>query len=334
MEKSLIIFNAIAHKDVGLGHVYRSLGLAKELSEYEILFVCSNESQGLVGQMVKGVYPLRIFSNEDIFNNIISLRPKAVVNDILSTEAKDILFLKENDVTVINFEDLGRGATCTDLTINELYENPPSDYLKNAGNILWGKDYFFLRDEFLDTEPNIFQTEVSSILITFGGTDPNNLTQVSFSSLADYCHKTGITIYIVTGPGYSTYKELKEATSTKESVYLTHATGVISNIMQKAQIAISSNGRTVFELAHMNVPTLVISQHEREETHGFSNQKNGMVNLGVFNNEISEGVILHSFKKIVEDNNFREQLHKNASEVCFTGKKARVVEIIRETIKK
>ena len=64
-----------------------------------------------------------------------------------------------------------------------------------------------------------------------------------------------------------------------KNISLTHSTNVISKYMLKSDIAICSNGRTVHELAHLNIPSIVISQHNRELTHNFSNPKNGVFQL-------------------------------------------------------
>ena len=70
-------------------------------------------------------------------------------------------------------------------------------------------------------------------------------------------------IFIVTGPGYSGYETFRREVVGDSDVDLTHATGVISRIMEKVQLAITSNGRTVYELAHLSIPAIVIPQHER-----------------------------------------------------------------------
>ena len=91
--------------------------------------------------------------------------------------------------------------------------------------------------------------------------------------------KYKIFIQIVTGPGYRGFTHLEKIVSQTSGVSLTHATGVISSMMESADIAITSNGRTVYELAHMNIPGIVIPQHEREETHSFAQEQNGFIKM-------------------------------------------------------
>ena len=57
----------------------------------------------------------------------------------------------------------------------------------------------------------------------------------------------------------------------------------MSRIMERTPIAIASNGRIVYELAHMNIPGIIVPVNEREKTHAFANKKNGFFPLRGFN---------------------------------------------------
>ena len=65
-------------------------------------------------------------------------------------------------------------------------------------------------------------------------------------------------------------------------------------IMKEADIGITSNGRTVYEMAAMGIPTLSISQNDRDFT--FSRYHKGIEYLGVAPNVTTEKI----YKKIIE----------------------------------
>ena len=328
MKKPNLVFHIIGYKEVGLGHIYRSLSLAKELDEFDISFACAEESSEMAELLIRNSYDLFVFQADTIFKDIAKLYPDIVINDVLYTEEKHIRKLKERNIKIINFEDLGTGSIFTDLTINELYENPE----KYEGNILWGHKYFFLREEFLEKKPNQITDKIRNVLITYGGTDSNNLTKYTFDNIYEYCYEKDIFIYIVSGPGYQHYSELEEHLRGKSNVRLTHATGVISEIMQKVQIALTSNGRTVFELAHMNIPSIVISQHRREAEHKFSSDCNGMINIGVFDQNRTKPLLISEFKKMVEENSHYKKLYNRTAKLNFSRNKIKVIELIRSVI--
>ena len=51
----------------------------------------------------------------------------------------------------------------------------------------------------------------------------------------------------------------------------------------KADLAITSQGRTIYELASMGVPAVVMAQNPREAEHVFAGIQNGFINLGIGN---------------------------------------------------
>ena len=83
MKKPNLVFHIIGYKEVGLGHIYRSLSLAKELDEFDISFACTKTSSEMAKLLIRNDYNLSIFQTETIFEDIANLRPSLVINDIL-----------------------------------------------------------------------------------------------------------------------------------------------------------------------------------------------------------------------------------------------------------
>lgn len=321
LQRKRIIFRIIGNKRVGTGHIYRALSLAHEITDHEILFVTDNDNSEVVNKLAGYDYWLASYEKDKIVNAIIDLKPDLVINDMLSTSKKDVAPLKKNKIKVINFEDIGSGAKYADLTINELYEKP----FLTGTNFLWGCKYFFVRDEFNSAKQHRFKNRVDNILLTFGGTDQHNLTAKTFHLIKDICLVNGIVIHIVTGAGYGNFTELKSQIESLDNVTLTRETGVISSIMEKAQVAIVSNGRTVYELSHMNIPSIVISQHKREDTHNFASNDNGFIPLGVYKKGYTEELLYDSFQKLVFDSKYRKELFEKTKKHNFSANKKRVI---------
>jgi spore coat polysaccharide biosynthesis predicted glycosyltransferase SpsG len=147
------------------------------------------------------------------------------------------------------------------------------------------------------------------------------------------CESQSINIHIVTGPGYRNYEELAAEVAGDDFVYLTHATGVISSIMEKVQLAITSNGRTVYELAHMNIPSIVISQHDRERTHAFARKENGVIPLDLYEENITERKAIEEFEKLVFDVERRLKLYDKIKAISFSENKRKVISIILGPLK-
>ena len=137
---------------------------------------------------------------------------------------------------------------------------------------------------------------------------------------------SNINIKIVCGSGYLYKKDLEEflAKLDNKRIDFTYATGIMSKKMENVDFAITSNGRTVYELAHMHIPSIVISQHKREATHNFSKLENGFINIGIYNDEI-ENKLKFYLKKLIGDKEYRYLLYLNTLKFNFLNNKQKVL---------
>ena len=153
----------------------------------------------------------------------------------------------------------------------------------------------------------------------------------------------GIFISVVAGPGYAHRDELKayvdelnaEASRLVDSGFLelppgygplvtyTHATNVMSRMMEGVDLAICSAGRTVYELAHMRIPAIVFAHHAREDMHTFARPANGFTYLGVMET-YDTAAVQKAFTDLCEPA-FRRNLYDRMCGFDFTRNKARVI---------
>ena len=329
IQRKRIVFRVIGNKEVGMGHIYRALSIAHEIVNHEVLFVTDAKNAVAVNQLAGYDYWLETYKPEEVVDRIIGLKPDLVVNDMLATSVDDVLPLQKEGIRVVNFEDLGYGAAFADLTINELYDVPqiPGD------RILWGHKYFFVRDEFHDAHAHRFKARVSDLLITFGGTDQHNLSKCVLLSVYRLCKDRGVHIHIAVGAGYAGYDDLETLIQSLDGfVTLTRATGVISRIMEKCQVAITSNGRTVYELAHMNIPAIVISQHDREKTHEFACEDNGFISIGLYRERETEKRVVDALIRLLDDEAYRHTLFSKTTRFQFSKNKQHVIQLINSLL--
>ncbi len=327
LQQKRIVFNVIGNREIGMGHIYHSLALAHEITDHEIIFVCDERYKMAVDKIASMDY--RVVATDDTLQTIIELKPDLLINDILNTTKAYIETLKRHQIKIVNFEDLGSGAAYADLVFNELYDEPQ----KEGDNFLWGYEYLALRDEFDEAIPHHNLETIQEVMITFGGTDQNNLTQLALEAIGDICQENDIKINIVCGGAYAYQDVLKRFLkhNDNKNIELFIASDVISKIMERSQLAISSNGRTVYELADMNIPSIVVSHHEREATHRFATLEKGFINLGVVD-ESTQEKIRNKFLKLVEDGDYRELLFMNIQKYSFRENKQKVVNKIMELL--
>jgi spore coat polysaccharide biosynthesis predicted glycosyltransferase SpsG len=269
--------------------------------------------------------PVTVCRNKVTTDDILKLKPRLVINDILNTDL-DFMDALVRECKVVNFEDLGNGAASAHATINDLYEEP----VAAVSNGFWGHDYYFLREEFESAVPRPCPETVKEVLLTFGGTDPNDLTRQVLRTVVPICRNNNIKINLVTGSGYGRLPELKKELKSLSAADIDHIhrTGIMSSIMERSDIAISSNGRTTYELSHMHIPSIVICHHEREAMHAFAREENGFVNLGVFGGEDTLQALSRKITRIIEDDDYRIELYNAMKKRDFRKNKQRVLDII------
>ena len=329
LQRKKIIFHVFGGLDLGMGHIYHSLSIAHEITNHEVLFVCDEKYELAVKKIASMDY--KVISTNDIENTILDMSPDIVINDVLNTTENFVLKLKLKGISVVNFEDLGSGSKYADLVFNELYEVSQLE----GSNYHWGHKYVTLRDEFYDAQSNLFINNVNEVLIMFGGVDKNNLTLVAVKSIIKICQKKNIKINIICGSGYIFLTSLRKYLSKCQykNIEVHFDTVMISKIMEVSQLALSSNGRAIYELADMNIPSIVISQHEREYTHNFASLDRGFINIGVISNKTAAS-IEKAFNELVENNEYRRDLFVRISGYSFRENKTRIIEYIYSLLAK
>lgn len=276
LKRKKIIFRVEGHLKLGLGHIYNCLTLAFSMMEHDVLLVISKNSREGIEKIKASNLPYRIIeSDADIDALINEFKPDIWVNDCLDTDEKYIRHLKSIIPRVISIEDLGSGIKEADAVINALYDDVQQT------NVYSGWEYVCLRDEFQIESPNIFKQEVSKVLIMFGGTDPANLNKTLYEIILKITDKyKNIKFEFITGLGYKN-KENGVVTREEKNIFVYPDVPRVTKYMREADLAITSQGRTIFELAAMRIPAIVLSQNEREQTHFLAQMENGFLNLGV-----------------------------------------------------
>ena len=320
LKRKHILFVVTGNSIVGLGHVYNTLILANDILNHQITFLVDKQSLLAYEKIKSKNYPVFIQSSDDIVDDIVKLSPDVVINDRLDTKKEYVDKLKKLNLKVINFEDLGEGAKQADLVINAIYpekEVIPKHY--------FGHKYFVLRDEFLYSSQKKIK-DVKNVLITFGGVDPNNYTKKVLDSIYDFCKENSINIDIIAGFGYDKYDTIK-----KYQVNIYKNVLNISDFMLKADIIFTSAGRTIYEIASIATPAIVLAQNERELTHFFASAEYGFLNLGLGTN-VSNNEILKEFKELMDSYERRKYMSDLMKSCDLKSGRRRVINLIQNEI--
>ena len=323
LRRKRVLIITSGYKEIGLGHIYRTINIANDILNHELIFLTDKKSKAGFDKIKSMNYTVHIQKNDDILKDISELKPDIIINDILDTEINYMQSIKKICKKLINFEDCGKGAEYADIVVNALY--PEKRTLKKGH--YFGHKYFIARDEFILSEPKLVSKEVKRVLLSFGGTDPNNFTHRILSLIYDYCVNENIKIDVIAGLGYTNYSSLKKY----EKINLKRNIANISSYMADADLIFSSAGRTVYEIAMMGCPNIILCQNKRETTHLFANKDNGFINLGEGYN-VPDSKIFKAFVSLVNDFFERKSLNLKMLETDLKEGRKRTIKIISDFI--
>lgn len=266
-----ILFRVDGSSEIGMGHVYRSLAIAdalRESSRADIAFLMTADwEQGIKTVSRQGGYPVRVAANHDLETYLEQIRdyaPAVLINDLKVLDDTYLRALAHLGCTTVNLVDTPEG-----LERNETYEQVIVSVMKEdretEEGFYAGPEYAILREQFRGREKRLREVP-SRLLLTFGGSDPQGLTVRAVQALAGLPRE--VELVAVTGPAFSHAGELQAAADQLQRPLklVSEASGEhIADLMLEADLVLCSGGMTVYEIAALGTPGLVLAQNARED---------------------------------------------------------------------
>lgn len=301
LTRGKVLIRVEANQSLGMGHLYRCLAIAYELSRHEILLLTSTESSLVPELLAETPFQVEVFEKEEDRNQIArAFGPDLIIFDILDTSESEVRSLHTlcPNSKLLTFEDEGGGASLCDIGIYDLTNPPlnsPSRVISGAKNSILGPSF--------ELFGNIERArgDLDYLLLTFGGTDPSGLTQKVLHSLASLGFTKRTTIVIGLGAKDPEVSNLPFEVSVLRNV------SNMATLISRHLVAISSMGRTVFELAAMAVPTLTFAQNPKELGHTHIGKATGSI-FGGAGYEMSVDEMAIVINRFLQDSRLHQQL--------------------------
>ena len=176
--------------------------------------------------------------------------------------------------------------------------------------LLLGTDYVLLRDEFLKYKQRNKKIHpvANNILVTIGGSDPENVT-LRVMNVLDKLKIENLKIKVIIGSNNPNSNSLKkESKKLKHNIDLLYSPQDIPELMAWADVAVSSGGSTVWELAFMGLPSLVFClATNQEKSINKLGQYGSVVDLG-WHNKITDLYLRSAIMDICYDQYKRKKM--------------------------
>lgn len=249
--KKMVLFRVNAGNEYGSGHLERCLVLARLLrKQYDPYFLVKGDNR--IGEILYKEnlnFKLAMHGFREEADDIRGLRPNLVFLDVMETPIEFVRAIKEY-APVIDLDDRGTGSEAATVTVYSL----PLEKPKMAN--IDSSRYIVFRPEIADYDKTRYERKVRRVLVTFGGSDPANLSNVfvRISKLSD----PKIEWVFVRGQfnqnrwSEGNYSELRHGANLFEE-------------MVRADLVVTSFGMTAFEAAAIGTPVLLCNPGEYHE---------------------------------------------------------------------
>ncbi|MBF0319455.1 MAG: UDP-2,4-diacetamido-2,4,6-trideoxy-beta-L-altropyranose hydrolase [Nitrospirae bacterium] len=253
-----VIIRADAYPEIGTGHLMRCLALGQSCVDrgWRVVFTTYCEAASLISRLSDEkfeVLPLNGLSDTVMppYKNCWGVADGVAFGSRFHKSLQDAGYklLIIDDMAAIDFY---HGA----IVLNQNLHAESLTYNHGPGTkLLLGPEYTLLRREFIQYcgVEKIITDKCVNLLITLGGADRENFTQKVLSSVKDI---NNINITVVVGAGNPNIESIKKIRATAPVTILQSITNMAS-VMASQDIAVTSGGTTVWELAFMGVPSVV-----------------------------------------------------------------------------
>lgn len=305
-----LLIRADASPEIGTGHVMRCLALAQTWkSKGGLVHFIGKVTCGIRKRLRdEGIAVRTLESTPGEENDADETARKAreleaswIVVDGYHFDGFYQRKLREEGRPVLFLDDYGHADRYeADLVLNQNVGAKASLYSEKARHtdLLLGPRYALLRKEFwpwrAPRRPP--RRRANHVLVTLGGSDPNNITSDVIRALG----QTAMDIHVTVAIGGSSLHQEEVRTVTEEVgsfIKLRWNVKDMASLMAKNDIAVSAGGSTCWELAFMGIPNIIVVLAENQKaTAEELDEADTAINLGWY-----EGVDVLNIKKTVQE---------------------------------
>ncbi|HXV59110.1 MAG TPA: glycosyltransferase [Vicinamibacteria bacterium] len=312
---------------IGMGHVYRSLAVAdalRSVSHADICFLMSADHPEGVQQVSRAGHQVRVLAGPEI-EAVRDYSPNIIVNDRPFLDGEYLRSLATLGASTINLvdsiEDIERPKEIASVIIATMQEAEAEldDYYS-------GPAFAILRDSFQNRESGSIDGRGSRVVVSFGGSDPQGLT---LKTLAALDRLEEVQVRAVLGPAFGYHPELEELLPrlSRQPTLLRNVEHM-ADILFESDLVICSGGMTVFEIAALGRPGVVLCQNAREKKRMESFERYGTIlHLGL-GTDVSEETIAEKTRELLLASERRRSMSEAGARLVDARGARRVAEVL------
>ncbi|PTV93030.1 UDP-2,4-diacetamido-2,4,6-trideoxy-beta-L-altropyranose hydrolase [Halanaerobium saccharolyticum] len=313
MGNKIIVLRVDGGKDIGMGHIMRTIALANDLKKKpenkEVFYITKNDPTA-VNKLKENSFEVVVIDKElsyeeeieEVKDIIKKRKVKKLITDSYEIDQNYLIEMRKVVDKLVTIHDHAPFAFPSHVVINGNAYAEDLDYESYYGDTEFrlGMEYLLLREEFRNLPDIQVRDKVQDILVTVGGYDLRNLTPKiinAFNELdldeidAQYLDKENLHIDVVIGPSFDNIDQIiEEVKKSSLDIALNFNVKKMSELMIRSDMAISSGGSTLYELAVTKTPALVLLQADNQARVAEKLDDENIINLGFESKNIKFGI--------------------------------------------
>ena len=345
MSSETLIIRADADERMGTGHIMRCIALAQEWIQQKgrVLFVSSLSNDAVLKRLHAMGFEVCLVKNRfpdpmDIETTLEKAKEKSA--KILVTDGYHFLpeyheKIKAHGIKLMVIDDYNHLPFYHgDILLNQNLGAQKFQYNTLPGTVkLLGPEFIMLRNEFFTAKGQVRPKAgiIENILVTMGGSDPDNTTLKIIKGLNLLDVQT-LNIKIVLGPGNRNIDSIIQ-----ESVISRHQCRIITNALNMpelilwADVAISAGGSTAWELLYLRTPAVffINAENQKQLVEQIASVHAG-INAG-WHHRLSIKDIARKIWSLVNDQSLRDTIIHNTNRLLDGKGREKVVRVLLQT---
>lgn len=343
-----IAIRADGGSQIGMGHIMRTLVLAKELlKNNEIFYICRITENDLsirneigtdisnyenidekyksgIAKVLKEGFKVIFVSEEDLLDGLRNIQADLLITDSYDIDEVYFKEIKKIFPKTAYIDDMNLYFFDIDFLINQNINAQNLRYrTSKSTKLLLGSEYVMLRPEFRNLNKKNIKKKIKDVLITVGGGDPFHLTEKLLNFLKDL----NLNFHVVVGPSFYNIEKLREFESENIKLYFN---ANMYELMKFCDVAISACGSTLYELASCGVPTLgIILADNQKEIASKMNELRIIINAG-WHEQLNKDIVVEYIKLLDEKYEKRVDMSLRAQSIIDGKGAERISNILKD----
>jgi UDP-2,4-diacetamido-2,4,6-trideoxy-beta-L-altropyranose hydrolase len=237
-------------------------------------------------------------------------------------------------------DDLANRHHQCDYLLDQTLGRQPDEYralAPSSCNIITGKPYMLLRQEFAELRPlamknRIQSGPISDILVAMGGNDPDNVCAKVLSGIDFFRQQTGaeLTVTVMTTSFAKHVDTIASQANTLPWLSVAVDCRQVADLLLNADLAIGASGSGAWERCCMGLPTLSVINAENQAWIDATLAEHGAcVSLGR-HQHINDETISSALEGISSDQDAYRDMIRSCFDVCDGTGAERVAALIQE----